>query len=328
MLVLVLHLAGHGLFKIFLLVVLQSCALPRRPGIMFDDDFMVDGLKVAKAAEPNEPSAAASAAPKRGPKRKRSVGERGQHAQDVGACFAAGCDECKLVAKRWCAKHNRMYDNMWTQAKKKGETAALQQAVSTPEKAAKVLNDFEENNPSHSKYARKNLIQWSSFKREHTVSRVFRSRAGCKPFELKQWLRHGEFMMGWSPADTKAEWSRWMSSDVDRDHLGLNGAERLWIPVIEERHTDDLRSRSNTLVDGGAQEKDMDASQRQALLDHLHVEPAESTKAFLNERAALEDDDDGLQPLSTPKKKAPTESQTDSSPPPEQTPEDCRLACA
>ena len=268
-----------------------------------DDDF--GGMLAAAAQDPE-------AAPKKGAKRKRAPGARGTGVEDTKTCFAGSCELMKLSGKRWCAKHNRLYDNLWTQAKKHGETAALQQAVSTPSKAQETLDEFEEENPADSRYARKNLIQWSVFKRKHEVKKVFRSRQGCRPYEYKQWVRRCETEMAWSTADAKAQWQNWLASDCDRDDLGLNGAARLLIPTIEERHRDDDRSVANQYEESGKNEKEIDRDHREVLLKQLHA-PMPSADGFILSDAKI-DDAEMEDEFHTPQKKP--QKEVEMSPPP------------
>ena len=137
-----------------------------------DDPFAAEPL-TGSGGVPDGAKPPASNAPS---KRKREPGSRGVKQAEVGkTCFVKSCEDDKLVGKKWCCRHNRLYDNLWTQAKKSNETAAVQQAMSTPEGADHALSDFERDNPPHAKYARKSIIQWGQFKRVHVVSQCTRT---------------------------------------------------------------------------------------------------------------------------------------------------------
>ena len=249
---------------------------------MFEDDFIGDAASNALPAE------AEAAAPSRGVKRKknRSEGERGVTTAAVDtSCFAEECEEPRLVSKRWCSHHSRCWDNLFNQAKKAGEQPTLQKAVSTPKGAQRVFEDYDRENPPHAKYARKTLVQWGQFKRVHQVSTTFRARDGCKPFEQKQWLKRCEAKMGWTTLEAKAQWQKWLDSDVDRDNEGLNNSVRLWIPVIEERHIDKERMKASVFEETGDREAKIDQQLdlKNALINHLDVANGPSEEdAFLH----------------------------------------------
>ncbi|CAE7366342.1 hypothetical protein AK812_SmicGene40434 [Symbiodinium microadriaticum] len=270
-----------------------------------DDPFAAEPL-TGSGGVPDGAKPPASNAPS---KRKREPGARGVKQAEAGkTCFVKSCEDDKLVGKKWCCRHNRLYDNLWTQAKKSNETAAVQQAVSTPEGADHALSDFERDNPPHAKYARKSVIQWGQFKRVHVVSQTTRSRNGCKPYEWKQWLKRCEQKMGWAAADAKKLWNHYSTAqEIDKDHEGLNGAIRLWIPTIEATHNDTDRSRTFAFEEGGAQERDMDEDHRQVLMDHcLHSGKGtnQADNNFLQGRAVNgpETDNSEVPELQTPKK--------------------------
>ena len=245
---------------------------------MFDDDF---------DAEVPKPEAAVGAANPNNSRKRRATGQRKNHVtSDDASCHAEKCEEPRLVAKRWCSKHNRAWDNMWMQAKKAGETGALTESCSTPSRAQDVMDEYELNNPEHSKFQKKHVIQWGTFKKRHKISQVYRSRKGCRPFEYKQWLKRGSNEMGWSDAESKAQWKKWQSSNVDRDHDGLDKQLRLWIPVIEEKHWDQQRAKEWEMEEGGDVEKDFSAKGdlKNALVNHLSAASSSSMDGdrFLN----------------------------------------------
>ena len=274
------------------------------------DDFLGANAAVSPAAQPKAKSQG---------RKRRAAGERKDlpNTGDNG-CFAELCEEPRLVAKRWCAKHNRAYDNMYTQAKKAGETATLCASCATPSKAQEVMTEYEVNNPDHSKFNKKHVIQWGTFKKRRKVGQVYRSRKGCKPYEFKQWLKRGTNEMGWTDTESKNQWKKWLASNVDRDTKGLDDQLRLWIPVIEEKHWDDEKAKEWELEEGGDVEKDFASKGdlKNALVNHLSVASGSSPMdqdAFFNGQTlagtcgiTLEDNPDDADPPVTPTKPAAT----------------------
>ena len=217
---------------------------------------MAKGAKVAKME--GEPSSASAA-----PKGKAKAKAKSKGPAVVKTCFILTCDDECVKSKRWCKKHNQTFDNMFYQAKKENEIESLETAMSNPE----AMEEFDEENPSEGKWRRKKLIVWSQFKRKYCVSQVKRKRDGTRPFEYGQWMIRGQQTMGWTKQATHNEWERYLKdSRIDRDTLGLEKAERLWIPVIEEKHSDKDRSKSVYLEEGGVQEKQLNAEDRRVLL--------------------------------------------------------------
>ena len=150
-------------------------------------------------------------------------------------CFV--CAEAAMKSKRWCVRHNRAYDCMAYQAKAKGEMQSLERALADAANAASVFEKFLEENPSTGKWRRKALIEWSTFKKEFCVTRTARDRDGTIPFELGQWMKRGESIMGWSAAATKKQWDEYLKNPaIKRDSKGLDKSLCLWLPVLEETH--------------------------------------------------------------------------------------------
>ena len=237
----------------------------------FEDAFGLEDLKTNKSdaadgATPPPPPVA------EGGKRKGQR-KRGAEHLDSKSCFASACEALCLTGKRWCKRHNQLYDNMMYQAKKVGEAETLAAVMGDEEKAQKALDDFERESPCDGRYRRKALINWTQFQRVHGITTLRRDRAGARPFEQGQWMIHGEAVMGWSAAVTKAEWDK-HKKNCQKDHLGVNGALRLWIPVIEETHIDKDRFVTNAVVESGAQEKKalMDQGHLDVLKNHMNLE--------------------------------------------------------
>ena len=270
---LIASIASQVLVKCVCLAYELGCAC-RRPGasarvarntqhpwppIMFDDS---DLAGPASADDHAVGPSTAEVNPKKragGVKRKRGV----DISELDAACFRLECEEPRLKGKRWCAKCNK--------ARKAKEMETLEEACSTPEGVARAMADYELENPSDRRYAKKTLINWGQFKRVHSVGIVQRDREGERPFEYKQFLKYGESIMGWSLADTKSEWDGYKSNrKINRDSKGLGGCLRLWLPLVEEKHRDHERERKNILEEGGAVEKSLDAAHKQLLLQHCH----------------------------------------------------------
>ena len=200
-----------------------------------DDDF-VDHVKAEPELFEDAPEAAGARKAGKKDSRKR---KRGVDQDEDATCFAESCPNLRLKGKRWCKSCNRSYDCMYYQARQNNEVASLEAALSTPEGAAEAIGDFQAENPDDAKYKKKKLINWAQFKQKYSVAHIKRDRSGCKPFEYTQWLKRGESIMGWTPAQTKNEWERFKKDrNIDRDKKGLGGCLRLWLPVIEEKHLD------------------------------------------------------------------------------------------
>ncbi|CAJ1412419.1 unnamed protein product, partial [Effrenium voratum] len=87
----------------------------------------------------------------------------------------------------------------------------------------------------------KKLICWTQFKKSYVNARTERSRNGSKPFEFKQWVRRCVNEMGW-----------------------------LWIPIIEESHSDRDRTKLNVIEESSAAEKDLSDADRHILFSHCN----------------------------------------------------------
>ncbi|CAE7378626.1 unnamed protein product [Symbiodinium sp. CCMP2592] len=232
-----------------------------------EDDFgdfqdcpdIVKQLELAK----KQGEAGDGAAPRAG----RSKAKAKAKAAVLKICFITTCDSQCLKGKRWCKPHNQTYDNMHYQARKAGEVEALDEAMGNSATATAAMEEFEEMNPSDGKWKRKQLINWSQFKRLYCVSQIRRSRQGTRPFEHGEWMIRGEKTMGWSKSATQTEWDKhFKDPSIHRDKLGIDKSDRLWIPVIEERHRDTDHIKSSMLEEGGAQEKQLSADDRRVLL--------------------------------------------------------------
>ena len=85
--------------------------------------------------------------------------------------------EC-VKGKRWCPNHNRMFDAMSYHARKDKETEAFNQVMANAIEAERAFNRFSEDNPVDGKWARKRFIEWSQFKKEHSLAIVQVDRRG------------------------------------------------------------------------------------------------------------------------------------------------------
>ena len=145
--------------------------------------------------------------------------------------------------------------------------------------------------------------------------------------------------MGWTDPEARSQWKRWLSSDADRDHEGLDGQLRLWIPVIEEKHWDSQRSKAWELEEGGEVEKDFASKGdvKNALVNYLTTAASASTASeakddFLTGKdlqdtgsltLELQGDNADQPPITTPvKAKAADPAQVKQEPAPLPTPED------
>ncbi|CAE7036850.1 unnamed protein product [Symbiodinium sp. CCMP2592] len=204
-------------------------------------------------------SAEATSRGKRAPKAKAK--------QLPKTCFV--CPEPCCKGKRWCLSHNRQYDCLYYQAKSKGETATLEQAVINANRAREVFLKFSSDNPSDGKWRRKSLIDWSAFRREFVVARTVRYREGTTPYEYGQWLKRGENIMGWSKEQSKSEWEKYLADEsIERDSLGIGNSLRLWLPVVAEKHRDKDRTVLAKVEEGSQQYKNLSEADRDILMKH------------------------------------------------------------
>ncbi|CAJ1355224.1 unnamed protein product, partial [Effrenium voratum] len=183
-------------------------------------------------------------------------------------CFI--CTKLAMKGKRWCDAHNRIFDCMYYQAKKAQELQLFESVMSKSLTAKQAIETFESENPCDGKWGRKKLICWTQFKKSYVNARTERSRNGSKPFEFKQWVRRCVNEMGWTDAQANSEWDRWEKTNVSRDSNGLNGAMRLWIPIIEESHSDRDRTKLNVIEESSAAEKDLSDADRHILFSHCN----------------------------------------------------------
>ena len=198
-----------------------------------DDDFAAN--MVPEEQEPQNDSEGQQPDPPR--KRRRSTRAGGQ--PSTKTCFAGSCNVECVKGKRWCADHNRMFDAMSYHARKDKETEAFNKVMSNAIEAERAFNRFSEDNPIEGKWTRKKFIEWSQFKKEHSLATVQVDRRGAKPFEKNQWLQRGMNKMGWTKQQCLVEWDKHAKdATVDRDSLGLDGSLRLWIKVVEEKIED------------------------------------------------------------------------------------------
>ena len=155
-------------------------------------------------------------------------------------CFAGSCSVECVKGKKWCPNHNRMFDAMSYHARKdKKELEAFNRIMANALDAEQAFNRFSEDNPVDGKWARKRFIEWTQFKKEHSLAIVQGDRKGTKPFEKNQWLQRGMHKMGWSKQQCLTEWEKHAKdSTVHRDSLGLEGSLRLWIRVVEVKTED------------------------------------------------------------------------------------------
>ena len=208
-------------------------------------------------------------------------------------CFVLGCDETCVKGKRWCPRHNQVYDCLYYQAKKEGECAALEAAIRDPASACDVMNHFEEENPCDGKWRRKAIVNWSQFKRIFACSQTKRARSGTKPFEYGQWMLYGQNTMGWTKDQTQAEWQRlFKDPGTVRVHKGLLGAERCWISVIEESHHDKDTTRSSVYQEASNPDKNMSGDDREVLLNHVKTNLRDRDGAGFFQGGPADDDDD------------------------------------
>ena len=209
----------------------------------FDGEGVFDEHLQRQASEPNgddeapevQESEGQQAPRKRRRTAKAGVGERAA----AKTCFAGSCNVECVKGKRWCPNHNRMFDAMSYHARKDKETEAFNKVMSNAIEAERAFNRFSEDNPVDGKWARKRFIEWSQFKREHSLAIVQCDRRGAKPFEKNQWLQRGMHKMGWSKQQCLTEWEKHAKDmSVHRDSLGLDGSLRLWIRVVEVKTED------------------------------------------------------------------------------------------
>ena len=201
---------------------------------------------------------------------KRKSNPKKAKGPQLKTCFARGCESECQKSKRWCGEHNKAYDNLYYQAKKAGETETLEKTMKDADLAKKAFDHFFEQNPGDGKWRRKCLVNWSQWKRQFIHSQVKRVRDGCKPFEFGQWLIRCQTVMGWSKESARAEWEKHSKdSSLKKDTKGLDGCDRIWIPVIEETHKDKDRIRSSIYQEGGVQEKNLGEEDREILLKHV-----------------------------------------------------------
>ena len=261
-----------------------------------DDDFaFADAPDIVKQMEEAKKKDATTARPKR---------KAGGKKPEMKTCFVNGCSLACQKSKRWCEDHNKKYDNMYYQAKRDGEISTLEAAVKDSVSAQKAMELFEEDNPSDGKWRRKVLIQWTKWKRIFVYSVIQRNRDGCKPFEYGQWLIHCSSVMGWSKDAAKDEWEKHeKDASLKRDKKGLNGCDRIWIPVIEEEHRDRDKARSSILEESSAAEKDLSKEDRSVLVKHVksNLRAGDHQGFFKDGEADSEEDQD--MPLATPKKR-------------------------
>ena len=212
----------------------------------------------------------ASEAPKAAAKSKAKAKARAGKGPQLKICFVQDCDEPCVSGKRWCQRHNSAYDNLYYQAKKAGETSTLEASMRNPEVAKRAFDLFFEENPCDGKWRRKCLVNWSQWKRQFVNSQVKRQRKGTRPFEYTQWLLYCQSTMGWSKESAFSEWEKHSKDQsLTQDKKGLNGCDRIWIPVIEENHFDKDRVRSSIYQEGGNVEKNLGEEDRAVLLGHV-----------------------------------------------------------
>lgn len=161
----------------------------------------------------------------------------------IKSCFAADCSEECIKGKKWCSNHNRIFDAMSYHAKKDGESKVFMQVMSDAIECAKAFKRFSDENPIQGKWQRKRFVEWSQFRKEHSLAIVHNDVQGTKPFEKGQWVQRGIHKMGWSKQQCLSEWERHCKDNsVQRDSLGLDGALRLWIHVVEKKTQDKERT--------------------------------------------------------------------------------------
>ncbi|CAE7244374.1 unnamed protein product [Symbiodinium sp. CCMP2592] len=210
-----------------------------------------------------------SEAPKAGPKSKAKAKARGKGPQ-LKTCFVEGCPDLCVPGKRWCKRHNAAYDNLYYQAKKAAEIPTLEASMRDPETAQRAFDLYFEQNPCDGKWRRKCIVNWAQWKRQFVNSQVKRHREGCRPFEYTQRLLYCQGTMGWSKESAKSEWEKHSKDrSLTQDKKGLDGCDRIWIPVIEENHFDKDRARHSIYQEGGNVEKNLSDEDRAVLLGHV-----------------------------------------------------------
>lgn len=176
-------------------------------------------------------------------KRRRFTSNSGSGRDAVKTCFVASCSETCAKGKKWCATHNRFYDSMSYHAKKNKETEIFNQVMGDALEADRAFKRFMDDNPDQGRWSRKKFIEWSQFKKEHSLSLVHTDRRGAKPFEKCQWIQRGLNKMGWSKQQCINEWEKQLKdASVKRDTLGIDGSLRLWIGVVEMKAVDTQRT--------------------------------------------------------------------------------------
>ena len=232
----------------------------------------------------------------------KSRGKKGSKkaGQAAKVCFV--CPELAMKGKRWCTSHNRAYDCMYYQAKSKGEVTTLERAMMDAQRAREAVDAFMLDNPAEGKWRRKSLIDWGAFRRTYCVTQTKRKRDGCRQFEYGQWMLRGKNEMGWTDESSKAEWQKYHADkSIERDSMGLNGALRLWLPVINEKHKDDSVARTNAFEEGSSSNRNLSEEDRLILLNHVRASGQHDDDEWVSALAAAEGDEDDM--IVTPKKR-------------------------
>ncbi|CAL1127839.1 unnamed protein product [Cladocopium goreaui] len=148
----------------------------------FDDECADEELQVA-GNDHDDPPQQEDASRR---KRRRFTSNSGSGRDAVKTCFVASCSETCAKGKKWCATHNSFYDSMSYHAKKNKETEIFNQVMSDALEADRAFKRFMDDNPDQGRWSRKKFIEWSQFKKEHSLSLVHTDRRGAKPFEKKK----------------------------------------------------------------------------------------------------------------------------------------------
>jgi hypothetical protein len=217
-----------------------------------DDDFAPQPDVVVKV----EPGAARN-------------GKRKQPADDETECFVMSCEVIRKKGKRWCHQHNCNYDGMAYQAKHATppRSELMESIMSDRTSATEAMEEWDRENPPHKKYQTKKHVQWSNWERKMESSSSVLDRDGCEPVESREFYLWGTNTKGWSGEETRGEWQRLLKC-CETDKKGLNGAQRLWIPRIEQKSNEKCLKTSSALVQGHT-DKNMGEDERGALAQHM-----------------------------------------------------------
>ena len=226
----------------------------------------------------------AQSTPEKGGSGRGRGGGRGRGAKEPKRpCIC--CEEVRVHNTRFCLLHKRSFDNMRYQMQsQKDEALALvfEEKMKIDSHAKAQVLDFTQLNPPDKRYARKQLLDWTAFKRVHGVRMTHKEDAKEKPFTEAAFKIWAVSKQGVCEEEAKKEWDKhYHDPKVDRDQLGLGGALRLYIPGFLSRSWGRETYTDNQQEEGSKPIKDPSDKDRQMFKDHVHRQETSFSDPFM-----------------------------------------------